>query len=342
MQHLKPSRGPGQDGKAGPPPADAAYSDAQLLLAARLYYVDGILQTKIGRMVGVSQAKVSRMLAAARQRGLVRITVPEFEPRDAALEQQLCRRLKLKHAVVVRQIAGQSPAESRNTLGYFAGSVAAGWLAACGTIAVAGGRTLQCLADSMGRQPGPAQPTIVQAMGNVDAAPGQYDGSEIGRGLAQRWRGNFLALNTPAFVPDASVCRRLGEMREIREVFERLASADAALVGIGNLVESVFIERRVLQPRDIQSLRRAGAVGEILGRFYNDAGKQCATPYCDRVISMALDKLRKIPLVVGVVAGDDRTEAIRAALRGGLINALVIDDRAARLLLESRRLTGRR
>lgn len=313
--------------------ADAPYSDAQLLLAARLYYVDGILQTQIGKMVGVSQAKVSRMLAAARERGLVRITVPEFEPRDGDLEQQLRRRLKLKAVVVVRQVAGQSMTELRNTLGYFAGPAAAEWFSAQTTVAVAGGRTLQSLIDSLSRQPGPGQPTIVQAMGNVDAAPGGYDASEIGRILAQRWRGSFLALNTPAFVPDASVCRRLVDLREVREVFDRLAGADIALVGVGTLQESVFIERGVLQPRDIESLRRAGAVGEILGRFYNAQGKECATPFRDRVLSLSFDKLRKAPLAVGVLAGGERTEAILAAVRGGLLNALIIDDVAARKLV---------
>src|SRR5690606_2533078 len=134
-------------------------------------------------------------------------------------------------------------------------------------IAVAGGRTLQCLAESLSQQPGPTQPTVVQAMGNVDATPGLYDASELGRTLAQRWRGVFLTLNTPAFVPDAAVCRRLVELREVRSVFDRLAGANVALVGIGNLDESVFIERGVLHAKDVDLLRRAGAVGEILGRF---------------------------------------------------------------------------
>ncbi|MCC6492573.1 MAG: transcriptional regulator [Pirellulales bacterium] len=315
--------------------AEAPYSDAQLLLAARLYYVDGILQTQIGKMVGVSQAKVSRMLAAARERGLVRITVPEFEPRDAKLEQQLCRRLGLEAAIVIRQIAGQSPAELRNTLGYFAGPIAAAWFSGAPVVAVAGGRSLQCLAESLSRQPGPTRAAIVQAMGHVDAAPGPYDASEIGRTLAQRWRGSFMALSTPAFVPDAAVCRRLVELREVRAAFDRLAAADVALVGVGNLDESVFIERCVLQRRDVEALRRAGAVGEILGRFYNAAGKECATPYRERVISLPLEGLRRIKFTVGVVAGGQRTEAIRTAVRGGLLKALVIDDQAAGKLLEA-------
>ncbi len=45
-----------------------------------------------------------------------------------------------------------------------------------------------------------------------------------------------------------------------------------------------------------------------------------------------LEQVRRIPQVVGVVAGADRSEAIAAAIRGGLLNAVVMDDSAAQFL----------
>ena len=65
----------------------------------------------------------------------------------------------------------------------------------------------------------------------------------------------------------------------------RLASADLAFVGVGTLDSSVFVERSVLSSRDMDSLRRAGAVGEILGRFYDVDGKECRTGFRHRVVS---------------------------------------------------------
>lgn len=312
---------------------EGVYSDAQLLLAARLYYVDGILQNQIAKMVGVSQAKVSRMLAVARDRGLVRITVPEYEPRDRELESNLVQRYGLKSAIVIRKVVGQSVVDLRNTLGYFAGPIVAASLAPYSTLAVAGGRTLQALTDAMSRSPGPARPVVVQAMGTVDSTPGSYDASEIARTLAQPWGGVYLTLNTPAFVPAAGVGKQLLQLKDTRDVFERLAAAETALVGVGNLQNSVFIERGVLQPKDIQELHRAGAVGEILGRFYDEQGEECQTPFRQRVMSLPLAQLRAIPNVVAAVAGADRTAAIRGGLRGGLLKSLVIDDDGARSLL---------
>jgi DNA-binding transcriptional regulator LsrR (DeoR family) len=106
-----------------------------------------------------------------------------------------------------------------------------------------------------------------------------------------------------------------------------------AVVGIGNLQNSVFLERRVLKARDIELLKRCGAVGEIVGRFYDANGRECDSPFRRRIISISLDKLRRIKQVVGVVAGNDRTAAILGAVRGGILKSLILEDVAAQALL---------
>src|SRR5512136_2473620 len=92
------------------------YSDEQLRLAARLYYVDGMGQAEVARFVKVSQPKVSRLLALARERGIVRISVAEYEPRHQALERDLCKRFKLVAAAVIRTVPGLTAEEVRRTV----------------------------------------------------------------------------------------------------------------------------------------------------------------------------------------------------------------------------------
>jgi deoxyribonucleoside regulator len=310
----------------------SSFSDDQLILAARLYYLDGMPQAEIGKFVNVSQAKVSRMLALARERGLVRITVPEYDPRNVALEEDLKRTLGVE-SVVIRSVPGLRIKDLRQTTGYFAAAVVAGWIKPMGIAALAGGRTLQALVEHM-KPPAPSHGiTFAQAMGSIDSSSGPYDAVELCRTLAQRWQGAFLSLNTPATLPDAETCERLLGLDQIRRVLEHLTRADIALVGAGTLENSVFVERNVLSPSDIETLRGAGAVGEILGRFYDASGQECATSFRRRVISLELDELRRIPKSVGVVAGSDRTAAVLAAIRGGLLNTIVIDEGGAAALL---------
>jgi DNA-binding transcriptional regulator LsrR (DeoR family) len=85
----------------------------------------------------------------------------------------------------------------------------------------------------------------------------------------------------------------------------------------------------------LRDLERAGAVGEICGRFFDARGNECATAWRDRVISVQLTQLRAIPQVVGVVSGSDRSAAILAAVRGGILKSLVIDEIGANALLSA-------
>jgi deoxyribonucleoside regulator len=308
-------------------------TDDQLRLAARLYYVDGLGQAEVARMVKVSQAKISRLLAQARERGIVRISVAEYHPRNQQLEDALCRELGLKSAAVIKVVEGGSDEDVRRAVGYFGAPYVTGLVPRGGMVAIAGGRTISELI-----RPWPEDTsrglTVVQAMGTIDFTPGPVDAVELGRLLARRSGGFFMTLNTPAFVADKRTRDSFLAHEQIRAVWQRMKQTDVAIVGIGTLENSVFVDRNVLKPADLRELKACGAVGEICGRFYNASGKECESAWRERVISIGLDLLAEIPQVVGVVAGTDRSDAICAAVKGGLLKSLVIDEPGARALLE--------
>ena len=310
-----------------------SYSDEQLRLAARLYYVDGLGQMEVAKFVKVSQAKVSRLLALARERGIVRISIAEYEPRDQKLGQALQKTFGLKAVAVIKTMAGATPEEARMAVAHFGAPFVASLIKADSTVAISGGRTLRELVQLLPESK-ELRTTVIQAMGSIDANVGPLDAFELGRSLARRWGGVLATLNSPAFVPDKKTRDAFLNLQQIRGVCERLGRVDLALVGIGTLDNSVFVERAVLGSDDLEKLSRRGAVGEICGRFYNESGRECASSWRDRVISIELDQLRKIPQVVGIIAGGDRSAAIKAAIHGGLIKSLVTDDNCARALLE--------
>lgn len=311
-------------------------TDDLLILAARLYFLDGMSQSTIADLMNVSQAKVSRLLAQARERGLVRISVPEYKARDAGLEAGLKQALDLD-AVVIRSFADLLGPDLRLMVGHFAAPIVGEWLGAAKVVAVAGGRTVQALVGGVRPSAPIGGLELIQAMGNIDANPGPYDASELARLLARNWGGRFQTLNSPALLPDPETCRNFLALEAIQKVLRRLEEADFALVGVGTLKNSVFLERSVLAPQDVEILRASGAVGEILGRFYDASGQECRTPFRERVVSLGLDGLRRVRRVIGVVSGSDRGEAILGAVRGGLLKGLVIDDGGASALLKAAR-----
>jgi deoxyribonucleoside regulator len=308
------------------------YSDETLRLAARLYYVDGMGQAEVAQFVRVSQAKVSRLLAMARERGIVRISVAEYEPRDMELERQLQGRFGFSNVAVIKIVTGASREEARRSVAHFGSAFAASLIPADSIVAIAGGRTMRELVLHLPEDP-ERRVTAVQAMGSVDSNVGPVDAFELGRLMARRLGGSFQTINTPAFVPDRKTRDAFLALPQIRAVWQRLKQADVAFIGIGTLDNSVFVDRGVLNAGDLKKLAACGAVGEICGRFFDRNGNECDSPWRDRVISIELEQLRRTPQVIGMIAGADRAPAIAAAVRGGLIKSLIIDAPGARALL---------
>jgi deoxyribonucleoside regulator len=307
------------------------YSDDQLRLAARLYYLDRLAQSEVARFVKVSQAKVSRLLAAARERGIVSISVAEYEPRNHSLERSLRKEFGLSAVAVIKTLEGATGEDARRAVGHFGAPFVATLLPPESVVAIAGGRTIRELVQLMPEDK-ERHLTVVQAMGSIDSNIGAEDALELGRILARRSGGRFQTLNTPAFVPDRKTRDAFLALPQIRTVRDQLAHANAAVVGVGTLTNSVFAARGVFNPHDIEELAGHGAVGEMCGRFYDENGRECESRWRDRVLSIDLERIRRIPQVIGVVAGADRSAAIAAAIRGGLLKSLVLDENAARAL----------
>ena len=304
-----------------------------LSFVAKLYYSDARDQSEIAQITGVSRSSISRLLKQARARGIVRISVEEHDLRERGLEDALQQRFGLRHVIVVRPVAGSSVEAARRAIGYVAGPVIADLIRARILVGVAGGRTLTDLVRYMAPTRPVAGVRVAQLMGNIGPATDLIDAVELSRTLAQRFGGTFYALNAPAFAENGRAREMFLAHPHLKEVWDLFRHMDVALVGIGTLTDSAFIERGVLEPAALATLRSAGAVGEICGRFFDRNGRECASSFERRVMAIELDELARRPEVVAVTNGPQRTEALRAACAGGLVKSLVIDEAGARAAL---------
>jgi DNA-binding transcriptional regulator LsrR (DeoR family) len=272
------------------------------------------------------------MLTAARELGIVRISVDYYDPRDREAERRLVDRFGLRHAVVVRSVDGADVA-TRRAVGYFGAPEVDDWVGSSRVVGVAGGRSLGELLRAIGHRNQPQDLMVVQLMGMIGSSPSSVDASELSRVLASRFHGEFHNISAPAFVKDKRTRDLFLSHAQIRSVWSRFEMLDLAFIGIGTLEDSVFVERKVLDDSELARARRAGAVGEICGRFFDKAGRECDSPFRNRVVSIELDALQKTREVVAVTTGASRGEAVRAALRGGLVHSLVMDDTCAQSVL---------
>lgn len=290
-------------------------------------------QAKVSELAGVSQATVSRLLEEARRRGIVQITVKPFSAQDKELEENLKTKYHLDFAIVIKGATSHSEENRRHALGHFAGPLISKLIKPNTIVCVAAGRHIYSLSENM-YPANSSGVTFIQAMGDISTHIKEDDAIEITRKLAKRWNGQFLRLQAPAITTNSQTYEAFVSHDQIKFVLSRMDSADLAFVGIGVHGNSVFYDRDFLKTNDINYLINKGVVGEICGHFFNRDGEECDTEYRNRVIGVSLEQLKKIPQVIAVTSGANRAEALAAAIRGNLINSLVIDDIGARELLQ--------
>jgi len=82
----------------------------------------------------------------------------------------------------------------------------------------------------------------------------------------------------------------------------------------------------------MERLVAAGAVGEILGWYYDRAGRPVTDPSL-ATVGLSMVDLRACHRVIAVAAGERKAVAVQAAAAGGLVTEVVVDDRLAGAVL---------
>ncbi|MFN3614294.1 MAG: sugar-binding domain-containing protein, partial [Rubrimonas sp.] len=124
-----------------PPPAvDPA--DELRARAAHLYFVAGLTQQAVGDRLGLSRMKVNRLLAEARERGIVRIEIAAPNAGRIALEGALAARFGLDFVLVAPSDAGPAATLSE-VIGRYAAAGVRPLLRDGATVALGWGITLK-------------------------------------------------------------------------------------------------------------------------------------------------------------------------------------------------------
>src|SRR3984885_14682274 len=88
-----------------------------------------------------------------------------------------------------------------------------------------------------------------------------------------------------------------------------------------------------ITPAERESLAALGVDAEIAGVFIGADGTPLTTPLDNRMIVTPGSLLAKIPFVLAVAYDPEKSDAVRAAIRGGLVHGLVTHTTLARALL---------
>lgn len=302
------------------------HSRALLHTVASLRYEQDLSQREIAKQLQLSTATVSRLIQRARDEGVVRIEISEFVE-SGALAEELESALKLKRVIIVPS-APESGAMAalaepvgrmlrdarmgpRSVLGL-------GW----------GGTIWEVVQVGL---PNCHGITTVPLSGGIPEAAKHFQIGEITRLAAVQTGGTPRFIHAPFLLSDAA---RTALIKDpvIKKSVELWSRIDVALVGIGRPHGGDRTSGGASMTPDDPRLDRAA--GDVLQHYFDINGQMVPWKGQEKMLAISVEQLRRVPLLIGLVASPLKAVSIIGAARSGLINALVTDTRTAARVMD--------
>lgn len=301
--------------------------------AGWLYYVAGRTQDEIAAAMGISRQSAQRLVSLSVAEKLIKVRLDH----PIAVCMELAEAVKQKYGLRQVEIVPTDPGSDAAPTGVAEAGAAEleRWLRQPDPliIAMGTGRTLRAAVDQLSPMECP-QHRIVSLTGNIspDGSAAYYN---VIFSMADAIKARHFPMPLPVLVSSRAERDLLHQQALVRPTIALGTRADVTFVGIGEIdPQAPLLLDGFLQPQEVESLMQAGATGEICGWTFDADGKLLDNPVNERVASIPLPS-RDTSCVIGLARGRRKHAAIRAALRGAHINALITDEDAARFLLQS-------
>ena len=303
-------------------------------LVARIcwhYYKEGQTQDVIAQHLKITRKRVNQLLGEARESGVIQIAIAGPMGPCSELEARLVAKFRLRSAVVVPSPIGDT--DVRNLVGAAAGRYISERLPPGGTLGITWGGTINMAAQSVVRRSGERCRVVLLCGGLAEStAINPYDNAAM---MARALSARCYYVTAPMFAPTEELRDALVSSEPVRSVLAMVDELDIALFSAVDLSEqSKALEYGVISRETWRSLREAGAVGDICGHYLDRDGNIVAHPVSRRVVHPSMRDLIKVPERVLAAGGLQKVPIVKAAIRAGLADMLITDEKAAAALCD--------
>jgi deoxyribonucleoside regulator len=295
-----------------------------------LYHVEGCTQNDIAIQLGINRVMVVRLLADARRRNEVRVTISAPLADLVELEREVETRFGI--ARVILAPFADAEGDPVRVIAAAAGGFISSIMKSGMTVGVGWGRTLyNTLPFISGATLNDFR--VISLLGGIAAAR-RFNPAEFAWQFAELFQGEGFLIPAPAVVDSPETKHALLERCGLSAIFEMADNLDVALLSVGGITALTTSYRTgYISEADRRSLIEAGAVGDLLYNFIDEAGNPVDHEVNGRVISANLTRLRRTPERVLISGGRDKLIALRAAIRTISPTTLITDEQSARSLI---------
>lgn len=321
-----------------------------VLKAAYQYYILDRSQNQIAEELDVSVTTVSRLLKRARDEKIIEFVIRNPYVECLNLGQEISNEFGLKE-VIISPVVDMEEEEDDSTVDPEMVKK---------LVALEGARYLQRVIkenDVLGVTWGstvyqminylnPAQKantTFVTLHGSLSNCVTEWDVRTLVSRMAKAFSGRKYILLTDTLMNSAETVKMLKKEKSISQVMDMFDKVNIAINGIGAFypkVTSILAKPYYLSPNEVKMLKEHQVIGDVALRFLDKNGNECDTELKERTISISLEQFRKIPVKITLASGEEKAHAVLAALRGGLVDVLIVDSNLGETVLKLHRETS--
>ena len=305
--------------------------NATLVEVAQLYYEKSLSQQEIANRLGVSRPLIALYVKKARERGIVRIEVRNPSLIRIDLAEQICQKYGVKRATVV-PTSRTSLELTRLHLGKVAAQLLEGCLQDGDVIGLGWGRSIESVITQL-ESTSPRKLEVVPLMGENSNNDTFTQVNFLVKQVASNFGGKPFFLLAPMVSTTSQLRKAMTKDRTIRLAIDRWDHLSVACLGIGALPPApgqvLYVDRATAN-----SLLKAKAVGDMVARYFDINGCQIKNQLEDRMLGISFKQLKRVPRVLVVANGVEKSKALAGALHIGIITDLFVDEDLANATLQ--------
>lgn len=308
---------------------DEMYSTEVLRDVAYRYFSEKQTQEQIAGDLFCSRSTVSRMIQRCIDVGIVNISVVNSIDRVHYLERMFREKFNLEHVRICRTTDAEN---TKSLLSILASHYLDEIFHDEMTIGISRGRTMRGVVDAYeGKKYDNSN--IVQIVGIASNENDNYEGPKIIDILREKTNGHGYYLFIPHFIENNSIREELYNISNTSQTFKKIKECEYIISGINGIefdnpknIWSHFIKKINEDAGDDE------LVGTLLGYGIDINGKIIDSEIYTKLIGNSLDFYANNSKIIVVASGEKKAKVILGALRGNLINTLIIDEMTAFLV----------
>ncbi|WP_027635218.1 sugar-binding transcriptional regulator [Clostridium butyricum] len=304
---------------------DNNYEEVLMFKAAWYYYFHNMTQQKISDYLGISRMRVIKLLNKARADGIIQFKMKEDSTNLLKLEEKLAKAYSLKDTFII----SSSPREVdvNENVARAAAMYINNRLEDNALINMGYGDTQSRILNNLA--------TMVEKPISIVSLTGGVN-FYLPNNMSSIFNAKLYLIPSPLLVSSKEIADSINNESSINDILRMAQLASMSVVGIGSMSDNATtLKSGILSNNDLLYLKLKGAIGDVLCHFVDKDGNLVDSTIESRLITTPLDTLKDLKNVIGVAAGDEKVDAIKAVLNGGYIDILITDESTALQLLEN-------